>query len=137
MVREVPPGPGNPLGAYRLRLDNPAYSIHGTNAPASIYGFPSHGCIRLHPEDIADLFALVARGTPVQILYETVLVAVLPDGTVYLEAHPDIYGMVELGDPAAGLIRERGLWSISPDAIRDSLRAVDGVARRVSASEDR
>jgi L,D-transpeptidase ErfK/SrfK len=52
----VPPGPDNPLGEYWTGLSLAGYGIHRTIAPSSIYQFLSHGCIRLHPNDIADLF---------------------------------------------------------------------------------
>ena len=54
----IPPGPDNPLGEYRLRLSNHDYGIHGTNAPWGIGRLVSHGCIRLYPEDIEELFSL-------------------------------------------------------------------------------
>ena len=41
------------------------YAIHGTNRPASIGGFVSYGCIRMHNRDIVELFSLVDIGTPV------------------------------------------------------------------------
>ena len=90
-VREkVPPGPDNPLGRHWIRI-SPSEGIHGTNAPASIYKFQTHGCIRLLPEDIDQLFREVPIGTPVKIVYEPVLLARLADGHYYLEVHPDIY----------------------------------------------
>ena len=64
---EVAPGPDNPLGKYWMGLTGSACGVHGTIAPASIYGFRTHGCIRLHPDDIADLFPRVVVGTPVRI----------------------------------------------------------------------
>ncbi len=91
-VRErVPPGPDNPLGQHWIRISS-SCGIHGTNAPASIYHFQTHGCIRLLPENIASLFNEVPIGTPVKIVYQPVLLARLPDGTLYLEVHQDIYG---------------------------------------------
>jgi L,D-transpeptidase ErfK/SrfK len=87
---EVPPGPENPLGRHWIRI-SPSEGIHGTNAPASIYKFQTHGCIRLLPENIDRLFKEVSVGTPVKIVYEPVLLARLPDGHFYLEVHPDIY----------------------------------------------
>jgi L,D-transpeptidase ErfK/SrfK len=87
---EVPPGPDNPLGQHWIRI-SPSGGIHGTNAPASIYKFQTHGCIRLLPENIDRLFKEVPIGTPVKIVYEPVLLARLPDGNYYLEVHPDIY----------------------------------------------
>lgn len=86
----VLPGPDNPLGNYWIRI-SPSEGIHGTNAPASIYHFQTHGCIRLLPENIASLYKQVPIGAPVKIVYQTVLLARLPDGKLYLEVHPDIY----------------------------------------------
>jgi L,D-transpeptidase ErfK/SrfK len=91
VVTRVLPGAENPLGAYWIGLDRPAFGIHGTNAPASIYRFQTHGCIRLHPDDIEQLFRTVRVGTPGEILYQPVLLAQDGDGTIWLEAHPDIY----------------------------------------------
>jgi len=98
-VREkVPPGPENPLGQHWIRISS-SCGIHGTNAPASIYHFQTHGCIRLLPENIASLFKAVPIGAPVKIVYEPVLLARLPDGTLYLEVHRDAYR--KAGDPFA------------------------------------
>lgn len=100
-VREkVPPGPDNPLGRHWIRISS-SCGIHGTNAPASIYHFQTHGCIRLMPEDISRLFEEVPIGTPVKILYQPVLLARLPDGKLYLEAHRDTYR--KAGDPLAAV----------------------------------
>jgi hypothetical protein len=41
--------------------------LHGTNAPGRIPGRPSHGCIRLRNADIARLYRLAPRGTPVWV----------------------------------------------------------------------
>jgi hypothetical protein len=41
--------------------------MHGTNQPGLIPGRPSHGCIRLKNRDIARLYRLVQRGTPIRI----------------------------------------------------------------------
>jgi lipoprotein-anchoring transpeptidase ErfK/SrfK len=43
------------------------YAIHGTNAPGSIGGFVSHGCIRMQNADIMDLFGRVGVGTTVVV----------------------------------------------------------------------
>ncbi|GAC1327034.1 MAG: L,D-transpeptidase family protein [Mycobacteriales bacterium] len=42
--------------------------LHGTNDPSSVGGDVSHGCIRLHNEDIVALAKLLPLGTPVRIL---------------------------------------------------------------------
>jgi lipoprotein-anchoring transpeptidase ErfK/SrfK len=41
--------------------------LHGTNQPQLIPGRPSHGCIRLKNRDIARLYRLASRGTPIRI----------------------------------------------------------------------
>jgi L,D-transpeptidase ErfK/SrfK len=91
VITRVLPGPDNPLDGYWIGLDQPSYGIHGTNAPASIYHFQTHGCIRMHPDDIERLFQTVRVGTPGEIIYERVLLAQDFDGTIWLEVHPDIY----------------------------------------------
>ena len=59
--------PANPMGVAAMTLSGGEYAIHGTNAPNSIGGFVSHGCIRMYNQDIADLFARVQVGTPVVV----------------------------------------------------------------------
>jgi L,D-transpeptidase ErfK/SrfK len=85
-----PPGPDNPLGKYWLGLNVQGYGIHGTIAPSSIYQFQTHGCIRLHPDDIAQLFNDVERGTPVLLLYRRLLLARV-GARILLEVNSDIY----------------------------------------------
>jgi lipoprotein-anchoring transpeptidase ErfK/SrfK len=65
----IPGGsPRNPMGAAVLGLDRGNYAIHGTNDPASIGGFVSHGCIRMYNEDILDLYRRVRLGALVVVL---------------------------------------------------------------------
>jgi len=66
---DVIPGgsPQNPMGAAALTLSGGQYAIHGTNAPRSIGGFVSYGCIRMHNADVLDLFGRVAVGTAVVV----------------------------------------------------------------------
>jgi len=68
LPRVVQPGPENPLGEYALYLGMSGYLIHGTNKPAGIGMRVSHGCLRLYPEDIASLYAVTGKGTPVRIV---------------------------------------------------------------------
>lgn len=82
--------PDNPLGRYRLRLNLPLYGIHGTNIPWGIGMEVTHGCVRLYPEDIERLFALVPVGTPGEFVYQPVKVGAR-GGDVYVEVHPDVY----------------------------------------------
>jgi lipoprotein-anchoring transpeptidase ErfK/SrfK len=66
---DVIPGgsPRNPMGAAALTLSGGEYAIHGTNAPGSIGGFVSYGCIRMHNSDILDLYNRVGFGTRVVV----------------------------------------------------------------------
>jgi lipoprotein-anchoring transpeptidase ErfK/SrfK len=65
----IPGGsPRNPMGAAVLGLSRGNYAIHGTNNPSSIGGFVSHGCIRMHNEDVLDLYRRVPMGSEVYVL---------------------------------------------------------------------
>ena len=83
----VKPGPENPLGNYAMRLGRRDYLIHGTNKPNGIGMRISHGCIRLYPEDIKELFSKVSLKTPVNIINQPYKIGVKND-VIYLEAHP-------------------------------------------------
>jgi len=64
----IPGGsPRNPMGAAVLGLDHGNYAIHGTNEPGSIGGYVSHGCIRMHNEDVLDLYRRVPMGANVYV----------------------------------------------------------------------
>jgi lipoprotein-anchoring transpeptidase ErfK/SrfK len=62
----VPPGPGNPLVARWMGVYD-GVGIHGTNEPSSIGSAASHGCIRMVPAQVIDLYDRVPMGTPVYI----------------------------------------------------------------------
>ena len=85
----VPPGPDNPLGRHKMRLDIPggAYLIHGTNEPRGIGMRVTHGCIRMFPEDVESLFQRLPTGTPVNIVNQPVKAGWL-DGALLVEVHP-------------------------------------------------
>ena len=83
----VPAGPDNPLGDFALRLNIPGYLIHGTNKPYGIGMRVTHGCVRMYPEDIAEIFQQVEINTPVNIIHQPYKFGWYLD-TLYLEAHP-------------------------------------------------
>ncbi|QFR33391.1 L,D-transpeptidase [Ancylobacter sp. TS-1] len=66
----IPGGtPENPMGERAMTLSGGGqYAIHGTNRPKSIGTFASYGCVRMHNDDIIDLFGRVGIGTPVVML---------------------------------------------------------------------
>jgi L,D-transpeptidase ErfK/SrfK len=130
---EVAPGPDNPLGDYWIGLSGSSCGIHGTNAPSSIYSFRTHGCIRLHPEDAADLFSRVSIGVSVEIVYEPVLAARLADGTVFLEVNPDVYGRTgNLRAAFDALAARLGILEfIDPARVDAAVAAREGLAVRI------
>ncbi len=109
VLTQVRPGPGNPLGNRWLGLTAPGVGIHGTNQPASIYRFATHGCIRVHPDDMLELFDDAEVGMPVELVYEPVLVARVDDA-IYAEVHRDAYSRVRSNEDRLNrLLRESGL----------------------------
>ena len=131
VITRMDASPVNPLGRHWIGLSLPALGIHGTNAPSSIYSFASHGCIRMHPDDVAALFERVAVGMTGVLIYQPVVARVI-DGHLWIEAHPDEYRRT--GD-AAGLIRaaveregfgSRTNWALVDEVLRQRRgRAVD------------
>ncbi len=89
LPRVVPPGPDNPLGKYALRLGIPGYLIHGTNKAFGVGMRVSHGCVRMLPEDIEDLFPDIDVGTTVRIINQPAKVGWF-GGDLYLEVHPPL-----------------------------------------------
>ena len=134
---QVPPGPENPLGKYWIGLSIPAFGIHGTIAPASIYHFQTHGCIRLHPDDVADLVPRVSVGTPGKMIYDPVLLARLGSGRIYLEVHRDVYKKNgNLLKTATNWISGHGLGSVVDwEKTDEVIRNKDGVARDITKGE--
>lgn len=137
VLTKVPPGPENPLGKHWIGLSIPGIGIHGTIAPASIYHFQSHGCIRLHPDDIAALFPQIIKGQPGKIIYAPILLARLADGRIFLEVHRDIYkkGIVPIKS-VEDLAKTQGLSDmIDWSKVQDIIRLKDGLAREVGLME--
>lgn len=62
--------PGGPFGARWMRLNClwGGYGIHGTDNEASIGSAVSHGCVRMHNNDVIRLYDLVSLGTRVKII---------------------------------------------------------------------
>lgn len=131
VIFKMPPSAENPLGARWLGLSLPGLGIHGTNAPSSIYRYGSHGCIRMHPDHVAELFERVATGITGVLIYEPIILAVI-DGRVWLEVHPDPYRRV--GDPAARLRALAG--ELSATALMDWPAAAAALQQRDGRAED-
>ncbi len=54
-----PGEPGNPMKVVKIFFREPDYYIHGTDAIESLGSAESHGCLRMHPEEVADLAKLI------------------------------------------------------------------------------
>lgn len=70
----VPAGPMNPLGRFAMKLGVPGYLIHGTGVDKE-FGIGmrvTHGCIRMYPEDIEQLYPQVPVGTQVTLVNQPV-----------------------------------------------------------------
>jgi L,D-transpeptidase ErfK/SrfK len=101
----VPPGPDNPLGGYALRLNIPGYLIHSTNKAYGVGMRVTHGCVRMYPEDIEELFPMIPVRTMVQIVNQPIKLG-WQNQTLFLEVHPlmdedlrknlDLRGMAEV-----------------------------------------
>jgi L,D-transpeptidase ErfK/SrfK len=130
----VPPGPDNPLGRHWLGLSESSCGIHGTIAPSSIYSLRTHGCIRLHPDDVAKLYGSTALGEPVHVVYEPLLLARLPDGRICLEAHPDAYarGMPTEAALAQFVVANALVERVDWTRVREVLALREGIALDVT-----
>ena len=91
VLEKVPPGPKNPLGKYWIGTSGENLGFHATNRPWSVGHAVSHGCMRMLPSQIAQLYPQISVGAPVKIIYQPVKMALTRQGRIYLEAHPNIY----------------------------------------------
>jgi L,D-transpeptidase ErfK/SrfK len=82
-------GPDNPLGRYAMRLGIPGYLIHSTNKPYGVGMRVTHGCIRMYPEDIEQVFDDIPVGTPVRIVNQPIKLGWLA-GSLFIELHPPL-----------------------------------------------
>ena len=134
VLTKVPPGPDNPLGKYWIGLSLPGYGIHGTSSPPSVYHFQSHGCIRLQPQNIEKLFPEIEIGETGQIIYAPVLLAVLDEGSIYLEVNRDNYNkgvnalqmLKELAE--ANHLEDRIEWQKAAQVVEQQ----EGLARQIN-----
>ena len=54
-----PGDPGNPMKVVKIFFHDPDYYIHGTDDVESLGSAASHGCLRMNPEEVADLAKLI------------------------------------------------------------------------------
>lgn len=89
----VPPGENNPLGKVFIRFGEPGLGLgmHGTNAPGSVPGFRSHGCVRLKNPDALELASLVSVGAGVTVTYQAILLNQDQNGDLWMTAYRNLY----------------------------------------------
>jgi len=108
-MAEMPPGPDNPLGEYKLTLSWGDYGIHGTAMPLGVGRMVSHGCTRMYPEHIKKLFPMVPVGASVEYIYEPALIG-FRQGRIYLSVHEDVYFKIpSMILHVLNMIEQRGL----------------------------
>jgi L,D-transpeptidase ErfK/SrfK len=136
---EVEPGPDNPLGKYWIGLSFPIIGIHGTNHPVSVYSYRTHGCVRLHPDDIEALFNDVDLNDRGVIAYYPLMLAKLDDGRVFIESEKDIYRKGTGGIDAVRALAQAGGIDSLIDWVRagETINDQDGIARDVTATTER
>ncbi|GAC1452236.1 MAG: L,D-transpeptidase family protein [Steroidobacteraceae bacterium] len=144
LPKVVGPGPANPLGDFALRLGagRGEYMIHGTNNPTAVGMSVTHGCIRMYPEDVAALFAVVPVGTKVRLVNEPVKVAWV-GGELLLEAHPPVDEEGQSVEPDLQVLSEKldhalgeNSAAIHWDLARATLRAANGIPTVVGVAAD-
>jgi L,D-transpeptidase ErfK/SrfK len=136
VIEIMPPGPDNPLGRWALKTSIPGILLHETNHPESVYGFRSHGCIRMKGVDAWVLYEVLDVGDTGVIDYIPVKLARTTSGRVFLEVHKDAYGMG--GDPlmeAVTLIEENRLdRRVDWEKVAEVATASNGRAYDVTAA---
>jgi L,D-transpeptidase ErfK/SrfK len=141
LPKVVPPGPDNPLGEHAMRLGIPggSYLIHGTNRPAGVGMQVTHGCIRLVPEDIAELYQLVPVNTRVNLVDQTTKVGWYR-GTLFVERHAPLEGTEDPAhfelDEATNLVQgaiEGRSVEVDWPGVRQTFEQASGVPVAVSS----
>jgi L,D-transpeptidase ErfK/SrfK len=144
LPKVVGPGPDNPLGDFALRLaaGHGEYMIHGTNNPTAVGMSVTHGCIRMYPEDVAALFAIVPVSTKVRLVNEPVKVAWV-GGELLLEAHPPVDAEGQTVEPDLQVLSEKldhalgdSTAAIHWDLARATLQAANGIPTVVGLAAD-
>ena len=105
----MPPGGENPMGDYKLTLSWGDYGIHGTAMPLGVGRLVSHGCTRMYPEHIKQLFPMVPVGASVEYIYEPAKIG-FRQGRIYLSVHEDVYFKIRsMILHVLNLLEQRGL----------------------------
>lgn len=106
----VKAGPDNPLGDRWIGISAPGIGFHVAQDPRSVGANASHGCMRMYPGMVHELFKQVHKGMPVWIVYEPVKFGLDP-ATSLVEAQifPDVYKENTSAQKGAKILKEMGL----------------------------
>lgn len=118
----IAPGEKNPIGQYWLGFamnkKSQEFGFHATNELSSVGKASTHGCIRLYPADMKELFSLIKIGTPVQVIYNPIEVKEY-ENKLFVRAYPDVYNYMTDGEyikfaksqlSGANLVKEQNLY---------------------------
>lgn len=118
----IAPGETNPIGQYwlgfALNTKSQEYGFHATSDLNSIGKASTHGCIRLNPNDMKELFNIVKVGTFVHVIYNPVEVKEFQN-KLFVKAYPDIYNYMTEDEyldfaknqlSGANLVQEQNLY---------------------------
>jgi len=133
----VPPGPDNPLGSRWITIGRTSYGIHGTNVRWSIGRQATHGCVRLYEDEIQRLYGRVREGTRIQIVYQPTKWG-RDREHLYLEVHPDVYGLRPAGLLESALDAARALGVIDRidlERVRRAAEQASGIPVAVGSAD--
>lgn len=126
----VPAGPDNPLGDRWIGLTAPGIGLHSTTSPMSIGQAASHGCMRMYPSSVHELFDKVQVGWPVRIEYETSKAGCdSSTDKYYVVSYPDVYGRSPVRKSLTKTLAGVNL-TVEP-ADLNYLAKADGVAKEI------
>lgn len=118
----IAPGETNPIGQYWLGFamnkKTQEFGFHATTDLSSVGQASTHGCIRLYPEDMKEVFNLVKVGTLVHVIYNPIEVKEFQN-KLFVRVHPDIYNYMSDEEyikfakdqlTGANLVKEQNLY---------------------------
>lgn len=122
----VVPGDENPLGTRWMGFledKNGEFGMHGTDRPQSVGKFSSHGCVRMKVADAETLFNRVDLGTPVEVVYEPVLIRKGQDNHINVIVYHDVFkkGMPTAEQITADILKQYPGAEIDPTQLQSAL----------------
>jgi hypothetical protein len=122
----IAPGETNPLGTRWIgfyQKGGGEYGMHGTDNPGSVGKFSSHGCVRMKIPDAEKLFEMVEVGTPVEVVYQPVLIR-RNGNDIRLLVYRDVFrkGMPSVQKVQADILKQYPNAQVDPVLIEAAIR---------------